>query len=181
LALSVALIIAVSTGAAYATPETNYMYDALGRILLVTYPDNSQDGFAYDSAGNRVKTVHSNLPASSAAGYLYAGQAIDRNRYIQSPSGRYSLVVQTDGNLVIYGQSGGLWGAPNAFGQPSARLVMQTDGNLVLYDPTNTAIWMSNTGGNPGAQLVMQDDGNLVIYNTSGVSVWASGTYCGLC
>jgi len=35
--------------------NTTYQYDALGRVIKVTYPDSKQICYAYDSAGNRTQ------------------------------------------------------------------------------------------------------------------------------
>jgi hypothetical protein len=93
---------------------------------------------------------------------------------ISSPDGRYRLVFQTDGNLVIYRADGapvwstGTWGiSPNV-----AR--MQSDGNFVVYDTANTPHWHTHTYGNPGAYLSMQNNGAFVINSASGARLWAS-------
>ena len=60
-------------------------------------------------------------------------------------SGAASLVLQGDGNLVIYNGSGApLWASATS-GTPATSLVMQDDGNLVLYTPANHAVWATNT------------------------------------
>jgi hypothetical protein len=71
------------------------------------------------------------------------------------------LVMQDDGNLVVYDLDIGPVGSPNA------------------------AIFASNTGssttsdGYPGAFLRLQDDGNLLIFAQGGQVVWASNTSVG--
>ena len=36
---------------------TSYTYDALGRVIHVTYEDGSQVDYTYDAAGNRTQVV----------------------------------------------------------------------------------------------------------------------------
>ncbi|MDH6112728.1 hypothetical protein P3T36_007619 [Kitasatospora sp. MAP12-15] len=98
------------------------------------------------------------------------------------------LIMQADGNLVIYRKSDGvpIW-STQTNNNRGDYAIMQTDGNLVVYkaggsSSTGGALWDSKTYYNPGAYLVMQDDGNLVIYKQGGTSanggfLWASGTY----
>lgn len=96
------------------------------------------------------------------------------------------LIMQTDGNLVIYDGSGrALWVAPGTWCGSSCAgwgnfAAMQRDGNFCIYPnyPSGgNALWCSNTGGNPGAFLVIQDDGNVVIYDSTGSRpLWATGT-----
>ncbi|TQF03179.1 hypothetical protein E6W39_14155 [Kitasatospora acidiphila] len=94
-------------------------------------------------------------------------------------SGHTRLVMQPDGNLVLYslktGQS--LW-STKTYNNPGAWATMQTDGNLVVYKPLTDAngnptyptpgtaantLWSSATPGNSGAKAVVQDDCNFVI------------------
>ncbi len=114
-----------------------------------------------------------------------------------------SVVMQTDGNVVVYSAKGApLWasdsicsavaGVPAAPGFPAVtsylranwymtspdggyKLVMQGDGNLVLYSRTR-AIWSTNTWGNPDAFFAEQSDGNMVVYSKAGKALWNSGT-----
>jgi cell wall-associated NlpC family hydrolase len=103
---------------------------------------------------------------------LAAGQELDSNQYIESADGRFALILQTDGNLVLYGGQA-IWSITGGAGVN--RLVVQTDGNLVLYK-TNTPVWWTGGNGSP-AHLILQSDGNLVTYNnSSGGAIWWSGT-----
>lgn len=92
---------------------------------------------------------------------------------IRSPSGRYRLAYQSDGNLVLYDDQSqlALWSAGTGGTKPG-RAVMQGDGNFVIYDAAGVALWASSTTGNPAAYIVLQDDGNLVIYRPDGQPVW---------
>jgi len=96
-----------------------------------------------------------------------------------SENGKYLLVMQDDGNLVIYEGTVAKWSSgTHGKGTKPYKLVMQGDGNLVIYDNSNDAIWASNTAGKGTGpyRLVMQDDRNLVIYDKNDTSLWASNT-----
>lgn len=88
---------------------------------------------------------------------------------VRSPNGRYMLVHQHDGNVVLYDGSKALWHT-GTYGRDTSHLVFQGDGNFVLYGQ-GRALWHTATHGNANA-LAVQDDGNLVIYNAS-KAVWA--------
>lgn len=103
---------------------------------------------------------------------LAAGGRLGPLGRLTSAGGAYALVVQIDGNVVVYGPGGPIWSART--GQPGSTLVEQTDGNAVVYTPGGAAAWNSRTGGNPGARLVMQSDGNLVVYRANGTPAWSS-------
>jgi hypothetical protein len=113
---------------------------------------------------------------------LGPNQSLGYNQSITSQSGVYQLIMQTDGNLVIYKHIPGqpsrpIW-ATNTSGTDCNRVIMQNDGNFVLYRVNNTAAWSSGTYGKNGSSIIMQNDGNLVIYQPH-VPVWASNTVQG--
>lgn len=93
-----------------------------------------------------------------------------------SPNGQFTLVVQGDGNVVVYrsacvGDPKCHTWATGTNGQTSNPLfVMQADGNLVLYngmlDPAK-ALWNIGPAAVAEYLLIMQDDGNLVVYSRS--------------
>jgi hypothetical protein len=88
-----------------------------------------------------------------------------------------TLVMQADGNLVLYNENWTAIWATNTSGHSGASTVFQDDGNLVVYTSSGVAIWASNTDGKaPGGYFVYQSDGNLVIYNSAWQAVWASNT-----
>jgi hypothetical protein len=95
---------------------------------------------------------------------------------ITSQNGQSTLVMQGDGNLVLY-RSGGIarW-ATATDGRVVSQAVMQGDGNFVMYGPGGTYIWDTATDGHPGAWLIVQDDGNVVIYDSAGYPLWATNT-----
>ena len=114
-------------------------------------------------------TLLASYPAM-ARNVLESGQMLYRGEALTSPNGYYKLILQEDGNLVLYRKGKALWSS-GTNGKDARKLVMQSDGNLVLYG-NNGPIWASNTSGNRGAFLMLQNDGNLVIYK----AVWSTGT-----
>jgi hypothetical protein len=114
------------------------------------------------------------------ANRLNPDQALGPDQGITSNNGRATLVMQGDGNLVLYENFPGgrrpLW-ATDTWGRNGARVIMQGDGNLVMYGPGGEYIWDTSTHDNPGASLVMQDDVNAVVYATDGRPLWASNTW----
>jgi len=91
-----------------------------------------------------------------------------------SQNGRFDLVHQHDGNVVLYRRDGTPLWASQTSGQITVDLVLHPDGNLVLYGPEGRAVWASGSAGtNP--DLSLQDDGNAVLYS-DGVPIWATNT-----
>ncbi len=115
-------------------------------------------------------------PAPSGCGTFQPGQGLTAGKQYDSCDGRYTLAMQTDGNLVLYHNGvGALW-ATGTNGKSGYNMVMQGDGNFVLYDTKNHPLWASGTNGHGGATLAVQEDGNLVVYAPGGHPLWASGT-----
>jgi hypothetical protein len=109
-------------------------------------------------------------------GVMHGGEGLLPGQGKWSCDGRFHLIHQTDGNVVLYDLAGrALWNT-RTNGQASAMFAMQTDGNLVLYKAGGVAIWHSVTHNHPGAGLAIQDDGNLVIYGTDWRVLWTSNT-----
>ncbi|WP_437288234.1 hypothetical protein [Sorangium sp. So ce406] len=95
---------------------------------------------------------------------LLAGDYLNRGYGVYSANRKYHLIMQDDGNLVLYRvPAQALWSTGTA-GQAIKHAILQADGNLVLYDYAGQPKWSSNTQGHRGAFLVVQCDGNLVIY-----------------
>jgi hypothetical protein len=108
---------------------------------------------------------------------LLSGQQLTTAEQLSPSTGRTVLIMQLDGNLVLYRvDNGAALFASNTSGQPVTHTVMQNDGNLVCYDDSGRAHWATGTNGNPGAWLFVQDDGNLVVYSAGGAALWASNT-----
>jgi len=89
--------------------------------------------------------------------------------------GKGRLILQYDGNLVIYDQNGRARWASGTTNRDVDTMRFQGDGNLVIYARGNRAVWASGTAGN-GHYFSFQDDRNLVIYDRHFVALWASGT-----
>jgi len=106
---------------------------------------------------------------------LGPNQVLDIGQSITSSDGRYRLIMQDDGNLVLYSINRPLWSS-RTDGKPVTKATMQNDGNLVLYDAQGRPYWSSGTAGRGTSSLVMQGDGNLVIYDTGGQPTWSSRT-----
>lgn len=129
-------------------------------------------GFSYN---DRVALLSLYPVTLGGADHLVAGQQLLQGELIRSNDGRFILVMQGDGNLVLYYYNVGLWSTVTA-GNPSInRAIMQGDGNFVLYDTNNVGRWSTITAGYPGSYIVLQNDGNLVIYQ-NGVPRWSSIT-----
>ena len=74
-------------------------------------------------------------------GAIYPGQSLGVGQVVWSCDGRYYLIMQGDGNLVLYYNN-----APYGCSQ---------------------ALWQSHTSGTDAVIAIMQGDGNFVLYNAS--------------
>ena len=119
----------------------------------------------WDSMGNTRQVATTFVPNKASVGSLNPGQG----RY--SPNGAYWLVMQTDGNLVEYGGGRARWAsntlvpgsrvvlqadgnfvvytpqnrpvwASGTVGQPGAWAAVHNDGRLAVYRTNGTAAWV---------------------------------------
>lgn len=126
-------------------------------------PHQQRDVFGFDTIGKD--------------GRLRSGALLPVGCSVHAPHGMVALVMQADGNLVLYARrSGGAqiarWSSCTK-GQAVTACRMQTDGNLVLYNGTRP-VWATGSIS-PGAHLQVQDDEDLVIYHGT-TPVWAAYT-----
>jgi len=112
--------------------------------------------------------------ASHAGSTLTGGMTLNRGQSISSTGGQYTLLMQSDGNLVYYRNLDGSprWNTATSDGSYS---FMQQDGNFVLYTAAGIPRFNTGTQGNSGAYLLAQPDGNLVVYKQTGISLWSIG------
>ncbi len=116
--------------------------------------------------GERILTQ----PASELTG----GDTLVPGQSLTSPTGRFTLVLQEDGNLVeIESGTGPVWASGT---RGDNQVVLDPGGDLSVRSadaPSDPAQWSTGTDA-PGARLVVQDDGNIVLYAGSTV-VWSRG------
>jgi hypothetical protein len=108
---------------------------------------------------------------------LLPGDGLSPGAYLHSAVGFYRLIMQRDGNLVLYRWWGSraLWQS-HTYPNLGARASMQADGNLVIYSASGRVLRQSHTDNNPGAWAVLQRDGNLVIYSPGRRPLWDTRT-----
>ncbi len=77
---------------------------------------------------------------------LYDDGAGSRVLWTTATAGRATsqLVMQGDGNLVLYSGARALWSS-GTVGRAGATLAVQDDGNVVIYAPGNRAVWSTGT------------------------------------
>ena len=105
---------------------------------------------------------------------LQKGEKLEVGQSLTSNNGAYRLVLQDDGNLVLYAGEQSVW-ATVTDGQDVKRAEVQEDGNFVLYTP-DKPVWASQTAGADNVRLVLQDDRNLVLYSGDDAK-WSSETH----
>ena len=116
---------------------------------------------------------------------LSPGEEINNPEELKSVNGKYKLLMQDDGNLVLQTKEGkALWASDTA-GKGSApyRLKLQDhDMHLVIYDKDTTAIFATGTyiekdnEWKAGGHAKLEDDGNFVVRDGSNKVMWDTGT-----
>ncbi|WP_030271135.1 hypothetical protein [Streptomyces sp. NRRL B-24484] len=102
--------------------------------------------------------------AAGTSAFLQSGQQLTPGQSLVS--GETALVMQGDGNLVLYlvgptGNHGPAVWSSGTYGHPGAYAVMQPDGNLVVYRQGRSApadaLWSTRSWGHPGAYAQLLD------------------------
>ncbi|CAF1141911.1 unnamed protein product [Rotaria sordida] len=148
---------------------------------------NNLGGGQFSCMRNQLEQISKALAAwriQAPRNTLQPGQQLEQDEALTSPNGAYRLVLQTDGNLVLYVSdntvpANSLW-TTGSFRKGPHRFEVQPDGNLVIYDGNNQASWASNTRRQNAdrGRLALQDDGNLVFYDNNNQPIWATNTCC---
>jgi hypothetical protein len=116
------------------------------------------------------EAVNAFRPVESAM--LKSGEKLKAGKEIKSATGKFTLRMLTDGNLVLLDAARKVkWHAGTA-PNPGAVTTMQRDGNLTVVSANNTPLWDTGTQG-AGANLHVQDDGNLTVRTPDGEVLWA--------
>ncbi|HEF4759826.1 TPA: hypothetical protein SAN82_002253 [Pseudomonas putida] len=125
---------------------------------------------------------------ASGSMVLPPNQTMSPGQYIISPNGRFRLLLQADGNLVVTDNGAIVWVAdvnqpysatlhPKRMREP---LMFVISNSGFLYDPARRRTWIAESTHSTdkslwyNACMVIQDDGNLVIYDQrTGNPCWA--------
>ena len=104
---------------------------------------------------------------------LYMGMALDNYQYIKSPDGRWSLLHQSDGNLVWYG-SPSVWATGTNNGYGASFTILQTDSNFVVYNWDNSVGWAANTSNGLPNGIVGAFNSGCVYHSNWGTIDWGT-------
>jgi tyrosinase len=105
---------------------------------------------------------------------MHPGDTLRGGDSISSGDGRYSLVYETDGNLVLYqdGDRTPRWESRTRRTSPGM-CVMQMNGDLTIDAADGQRVWSLGTDG-PGNRLRLTGDGTLEVTGMSGAIAWRS-------
>lgn len=106
-------------------------------------------------------------------------QFLRPNDALQSNNKQYKLIMQGDGNLVLYGPKNNPIWASNTANQGYDGVQMLSNGVLRMIGMGKKPgqpppIWKLNSPPSPGAYLQVEDDGSLTIYSADQKVVWKS-------
>jgi hypothetical protein len=110
----------------------------------------------------------SNGPQPAVTG-LWFGESLPAGRSLTSPSGSHRLVMQTDGNLVLYRSTGAaVWSSGTSHPSGRARLYFGQFGEMWIAVPNGPVLRDFRTGYKGANRLSVRDDGRLVVTAPTG-------------
>ena len=113
----------------------------------------------------------------SSKNRLYPNECLNMKDSLVSENGCFKLIMQEDGNLVIYRKSDGIpiWNTATYL-SCSYIVCYRADGNLVVSNCEREATWVAGAFAG-GHYVELQNDGNLVNYADNPLRpVWASNS-----
>jgi Ricin-type beta-trefoil lectin domain len=186
-------------------PETHLLRNGTGTVLKFVAGNGSvsvtTSGYTPEFQWGAEGLITIPLPYNASftippfSDAMKPGEVMHKGDSRVSHNNGYELILQTDGNLVLYDKTPKptnptievptkIW-ASNTNGRAVDRVVMQPDGNLAIYPPSGdcallptcnsrptAAIWQSGTRGHASSKLRVQDDGKLIIYDASSNAIW---------
>ena len=127
----------------------------------------------FNAANQPLWSLYTGSIFPSGPTQLSSGQCLGVGQTLVSSSLKYELILQSDGNLVLYNSAVAPVWATHTNGRPSARVCIQSDGNLVLRDIYGNTEWASGSQKLGGVRFDIQNDGNLVIYDSWSQPTWS--------
>lgn len=100
---------------------------------------------------------------------LESGMKLLPNQSIYSKNRRYKLMMQTNGNLVLYKNEISIWSSGTT-GNANAYFILQPDNRLIVYSSSKKLLWewKYSPKSNSISFLVIRDDLGIVLNNQDG-------------
>ncbi|KAG6546783.1 hypothetical protein Mapa_011729 [Marchantia paleacea] len=160
--------------------RSNYIVIDADHFSVCRPVSKSASGFQFLVSNMKIILPDSKDSQGQTSARLNPGQVLRAGDSRTSANGVYKLVMQNDGNLVLFEEGeGSIWESNTACDTPNCYCIMQTDGNAVIYGGSRrSALWSSGTWGCNDATRYMEirDDGNIVMYNEEGHVAWHTNT-----
>lgn len=126
-------------------------------------------------------TTQAAPPPPPPANFLTVNQRLNANESIsvtgKTPGCNFKLIMQPDGNLVVYRLPSTLVWSTRTGGRGASFVTLQNDRNLVVYLTRGGFTWASYSiyrAGDPKARLELLGNGSLVIKSGTGATVWTN-------
>ena len=121
-----------------------------------------------------------NAKIYKAKNLLNSGETLSKGEFLASANGSFKLIMQKDGNLVLYDMfKKAIWSSKtNKKG--GVKLLVRDDGILTVYKKDKSHAWSSGKKKDAKPKgmfkLTMQENGNLVLHDSEGKLIWSSKT-----
>jgi hypothetical protein len=143
--------------------------------------DNTKYRYNYQCCKPKIIPIDKPTPIKDriiSGSYIQIIQSDLSFNQITSMNGKNKLVMQSDGNLVLYKNGIATWSSNTSIGQGIYKAEITPSGQLIIMNNNGNYIWSTSPADPRKApfSLVCQDDGNVVIYaqaNSTYEPVWS--------
>ncbi len=152
------------------------IFSSSNRMLWATRTRGAGSELTVQNTGDLTLTTGARLlwHSRTLARVLRVGVHLGPGQFVTGAGGE-KIIMQTDGNLVVYRGAVALWATSTYIARSYA--IIQTDGNFVVFTPQRRSLWNSHTSGvGNGALLFVSADGDVQLVNAAGRTVWRSYT-----
>jgi len=121
-------------------------------------------------------TLWSSQGGTAVVDGLWFGQVLPPGRSLFSADREYELLMQTDGNLVLYRRRAGqvVWSSGTSHPSGRAELVFGQFGEMVVRVPGGPTLRDFGTGFKGADRLTVRTDGTLAVTSPFGPTLWSS-------
>lgn len=123
---------------------------------------------------NVCSSTYYNFKKPSSTSQIFVDECLTIGKELKSLNGNFRLIMQEDGNLVLYQTGVPIW-KTHSHKSNADRFCIQENQWALCKGPQTVLLFWQQIGKN--AFFALQNDGNFVAYSSSGIALWSTDTF----